>query len=127
MLDKATVTAWLEDYVQAWKSYDPEDIGNLFSEDATCAYEPFSEPLHRRSAIVASWFGDRQDAPGTYDGHYEPLAIEGNRAVTQGRSQYFESDGTTLKTEYDNIFVLDFDDEGRCTAFREWYMERPKS
>ena len=126
MLDKATVAAWLEAYVQAWKTYDSEAIGNLFSEDATCAYDPFSELLHGRGTIVASWF-ERQDAPGTYDGHYEPLMIEGNRAVTQGRSQYFESDGTTLKTEFDNIFVLDFDNAGRCTAYREWYMERPKS
>ncbi|MEO8971924.1 MAG: nuclear transport factor 2 family protein [Ktedonobacteraceae bacterium] len=125
MLDKAKVTAWLEAYVHAWKTYDSEDIGNLFSEDATCAYDPFSEMLHGRTAIVASWF-ERKDAPDTYDGHYEPIAIEGNRAVTQGRSQYFESDGTTLKTEFDNIFVLDFDNAGCCTAYREWYMERPR-
>ncbi len=126
MLDKATVTAWLEAYVHAWKTYDPEDIGKLFSEDATCAYDPFSETLHGRTAIVASWF-ERKDAPGTYDGQYEPIVIEGNRAVTNGRSQYFESDRTTLKTEFDNIFVLDFDDAGRCTAYREWYMERSRN
>lgn len=126
MLDKATVVAWLEAYVHAWKTYDPQEIGYLFSEDATCAYSPFSEPLHGRTAIVASWF-EQKDAPGTYDGDYEPIVIEGNRAVTNGRSQYFESDGTTLKTEFDNIFVLDFDDAGRCTAYREWYMERPKN
>ena len=125
MLDKATVAAWLEAYVHAWKTYDREEIGNLFSEDATCAYDPFSEPLHGRTAIVASWF-ERQDAPGTYDAHYEPLMIEGNRAVTHGRSLYLESDGTTLKTEFDNIFVLDFDNAGRCTVYREWYMEQPK-
>lgn len=125
MLDRATVQAWLDAYVRAWKMYDKESIGNLFSEDATCFYSPYSEPVHGRDAIVASWL-EQPDSPGTYDGHYEPIVIEGDRAVTNGRSRYFEQDGTTLKDEWDNIFVLSFDADGRCKEYREWYMRRPK-
>jgi hypothetical protein len=66
------------------------------------------------------------DAPGTYAGHYEPVVAEGDRAVAHGRSRYFEADGTTLRTEFDNIFVLRFDEDGRCAEYREWYFERPK-
>jgi hypothetical protein len=125
MLDKATVTAWLDAYVRAWKTYDAQAIGDLFNENASYAYAPFSIPLHGRAAIVTSWLEER-DAPGTYDGHYEPVLIEGNRAVANGRSRYFEQDGTTFKTEYDNIFLLRFDEEDRCLEYREWFMERPK-
>ena len=126
MLDRASVTAWLDAYVRAWKTYDPQVIGDLFSENATYAYTPFSEPIHGRAAIVASWL-EEPDATGTYDGHYEPILIEGDRAVTNGRSLYFEQDGSTLKAEWNNIFVLCFDDEGRCTEYREWYMRRPEN
>ena len=126
MLDRASVTSWLDAYVQAWKTYDPRAIGDLFSENATCAYNPFSEPIQGRAAIVASWL-EEPDATGTYDGHYEPILIEGDRAVTNGRSLYFEQDGSTLKAEWNNIFVLRFDDEGRCTEYREWYMRRPEN
>ncbi|HEX6479192.1 MAG TPA: hypothetical protein VF043_10135 [Ktedonobacteraceae bacterium] len=87
---------------------------------------PFSEPIYGRAAIVASWL-EEPDTPGTYDGHYEPIVIEGDRAVTNGRSLYFEQDGSTLKAEWNNIFVLRFDDEGRCTEYREWYMQRPEN
>ncbi len=125
MLDRAKVTAWLDAYVRAWKTYDQQAIGDLFSEDATYAYTPYSEPIRGRAAIVASWL-EEPGAPGTYDGHYEPIVIEGNRAVSNGRSRYFEQDGSTLKAEWDNIFVLRFDDEGRCTEYKEWYMERPR-
>lgn len=125
MLNRAKVTAWLDAYVHAWKTYDQKAIGALFDEDATYFYTPYSEPTRGRAAIVASWIEDR-DIPGSYDGHYEPIVIEGNRAVANGKSRYFEQDGSTLKTEWDNIFVLSFDDEGRCTEFREWYFERPK-
>ena len=123
MLDRASVTVWLDAYVHAWKTYDPKAIGDLFSENATYAYDPFSEPIQGRAAIVASWL-EQPDTPGTYDGHYEPILVEGDRAVTNGRSRYFEQDGSTLRAEWNNIFVLRFDDEGRCTEYREWYMQR---
>src|SRR6266516_1155319 len=126
MIDRASVTAWLDAYVDAWKTYDPQAIGDLFSENATYAYDPFSEPIHGRAAIVASWL-KAPDAPGTYDGHYEPIMIEDDYAVTNGRSLYFEQDGYTLRAEWNNIFFLRFDDEGRCTEYRAWYMQRPKN
>ncbi len=126
MVDRASVAAWLDAYVRAWKTYDPHAIGDLFSENATYAYNPFSEPIRGRAAIVASWL-EEPDTPGTYDGHYEPIMIEGDRAVTNGRSLYFEQDGSTLRAEWNNIFVLHFDNEGRCSEYREWYMQRPKN
>lgn len=125
MLTRSTVKAWLDAYVQAWKTYDAQEIGNLFSADAVYVYSPFSEPVRGREAIVASWLEGR-DTPGTYDAHYEPLVIEGNTAVTNGQSLYYEQDQKTLKAEWNNIFFLRFDDEGRCAEFREWYMQRTK-
>ena len=124
-MDRMAVQRWLDAYVQAWMSYDPDAIGALFSEDAVYYYHPYDEPVRDREAIVASWVEPEQrDAPGTYSAHYEPVAVEGDVAVTNGRSRYFEADGMTLRTEFDNIFVLRFDEAGRCREFREWYVER---
>lgn len=124
-MDHAAVQAWLDAYVHAWETYDPDEIAALFTEDAVCYYHPYDQPAEGREAIVASWIEPlRRDAPGTYGGHYEPLVVEGLTAVAHGRSQYFETDGKTLKTEFDNIFVMRFDEHGRCLEFREWYMER---
>ncbi len=125
MLDRIKVTAWLDAYVRVWKTYDPRAIGDLFAEDAVYSYTPYDAPIQGREAIVAAWLRDR-DAPGTYDARYEPIAIEDNLAVVNGRSRYTDEDGATPRTEFDNIFVLRFDDDGRCTEYREWYMERPK-
>jgi SnoaL-like domain len=126
MVNRITVQAWLDAYVQAWKTYDPKEIGELFSENATYFESPYSEPLRGRAAIVAHWLQE-PDSPGKYDSHYEPLAIEGNIAVTNGRSRYFERDGSMLRAEWDNLFVLRFDSDGRCKEYREWYMERPEN
>ena len=123
MIDHVIVTAWLEKYVNAWKSYDSEAIGSLFSDDARYYYGPFDEPVVGREAIVASWLEDA-DEPGTYDAHYAPIAIDGLTAVVNGRSQYFRVGGKVVENEFDNIFVLRFDEQGHCTEFREWYMKK---
>ncbi len=124
-MDRPAVQRWLDAYVAAWKSYDPAAIGALFAEDATYSYHPYDQPLHGRDAIVASWTAaDHRDPPGSFDAHYEPLLIEGDRAVTHGRSRYFQADGATLKTEFDNIFILRFTPTGQCAEFSEWFMER---
>jgi ketosteroid isomerase-like protein len=122
-LDRERVAAWLDGYSRAWESYDAAAIGALFSADASYRWHPWDEPVQGREAIVAAWLDDR-DAPGTYEGRYQPLAVDGDLAVGTGRSRYFAPDGS-LEREYHNCFVMRFDGEGRCREFTEWFMKRP--
>jgi hypothetical protein len=120
------VQAWLDRYVAAWKSYDAIEIASLFSEDAEYRYHPWDEPVRGRDAIVRSWrqpSGDAsgRDDPGTYDARYEPYAVDGDRAVAAGHSDYFAPDGS-VERRYHNAFLLEFDEEARCRRFTEWYI-----
>ena len=125
-LTKERVTTWLAAYVRAWETYDPDTIGDLFTEDATYQYHPFDEPVRGRGAIVESWFEEgRRDEPGTYEGEYQPIAVDGDLAVANGRSRYFkDASKAQVVGEYDNIFVIRLDDQGRCRSFQEWDMPR---
>lgn len=119
------VKRWLEAYVAAWKSYDREAIAALYSDDVSCRYHPWDEPIVGREAVIESWFGAGEGAPsqdpqGTYDGVYEVAAIEGNLAVITGTSMY-----TDPPVVYENCWLVRFDGEGRCREFVEWYMQRP--
>ena len=123
-MDRTVVVDWLKAYVSAWETYAPEAIGELFSDDATYSYHPYDEPVVGRQAIVASWMKDL-DAPGTFEAHYEPIAVDGNVAVVNGRSRYFkDSSRGELTKEWDNVFVIEFDKDGRCRSFREWWVAR---
>jgi hypothetical protein len=115
--------AWLDRYVAAWKSYDPASIGDLFAVDATYRYHPEDDPVRGRAAIVEGWLRDR-DEPGTYDGRYEPLAIDASNGnhVASGWSRYFTTAGD-LRDEYWNVFLVRFDDAGRATDFTEWWIQ----
>jgi hypothetical protein len=122
-MDKDKVVRWLQGYVDAWKSYDEAQIADLFSSEASYRYHPYDEPVRGRKAIVDSWLED-PDSPGTYEGRYEPIAVDGDVVVVVGSSTYRGDDGTVDKV-YDNCFVLRFDRDGHCSEFTEWFMERP--
>ena len=126
-MDRDRAAAWLERYVDAWKSYDRDAIVALFSDNAEYRYEPYdAEPVHGAEAIAASWVEDeRRDEPGTYDARYDPVAVDGDIVVATGTSTYLDAGGSVDRV-YDNCFVMRFDDEGKCAAFTEWYMKRPR-
>lgn len=120
------VQGWLDRYVTAWRTYDPDAIGELFSADAEYRYRPWGEPVRGREAIVASWFepdGDAsgRDEPDTYAGSYRPWLVAGDRAVAVGTSDYLDRPGGSLDRRYHNCFLLEFDGQGRCRSFTEWY------
>jgi ketosteroid isomerase-like protein len=122
LVEKSAVVDWLNAYVKAWKSYSPDAIGSLFTDDATYSYHPFDEPVRGREAIVESWLKG-QDPPGTYEATYAPIAVDGNIAVVQGRSRYFkDATRSELTRQWDNIFVIEFDDGGLCRSFSEWFV-----
>jgi hypothetical protein len=125
------VDRWLAAYVEAWKSYDREQIAALFSEGVSYRYHPYDEPIEGREEVVKAWRaeGDHpeagtRDEPGTFDASYEAFAVDGDAAVATGWSSYKDSpDGPVART-YDNCFVMRFDSKGRCTEFTEWFMKR---
>ncbi len=124
-MNREDVDRWLERYVAAWKSYDRAEIGALFSEDAAYRYHPYDDPVIGLDAIVESWLEeDGLDEPGSFDARYQAFAVEGDRAVAVGSSTYFDAGGGVEKV-YDNVYLLRFDGEGRCSEFTEWFMQRP--
>jgi len=112
------VQAWLDAYVVAWRSYDPDDIANLFADDATYAYHPWDEPIRGLDAIVTAWLAE-QDQPDSWEAEYRPLLVAGDQAVAIGETRY--ANGKV----YFNLWPLTFDEDGKCTDFVEWYMTQP--
>jgi hypothetical protein len=127
-MDRPTVQAWLDRYSAAWLSYDENEIRSLFGPDVRYRYHPYdsdADAVVGVDAVVADWVDPQnRDKEGTYDSHYEPYVVEGERAVAVGWSRYYE-DATKAKLsrEFRNAYLLEFDAEGRCTDFTEFFME----
>jgi ketosteroid isomerase-like protein len=123
-VERGDVDRWLERYVDAWKSYGRASIADLFSEDAEYRYHPYDDAIRGREAIVESWL-EEPDAPGTFEAEYAAIAVDADVAVATGTTTYRAPDGS-IDSVYDNLFVLHFDEEGRCRSFTEWFMKRPR-
>ena len=117
-MDRAGFQDWLDRYVAAWRSGNPEDIGDLFSEDVVYSYRPYTEPVRGRAAVVADWLRTPDD-PDSWDARYQAVAVEGDTGVSVGESRYARENKT-----YSNVFVCRFDAEGRCREFSEWWVQK---
>jgi ketosteroid isomerase-like protein len=134
-VDRDAAQDWLDRYAEAWRTYDAALVGALFAEDVAYRYHPYDEPILGRDAVVASWLSDEdappgastRDAPGTYEGAWAPVAVDGDVVVATGVSSYREVAGGPVTTVFDNCWVMRFDDAGRCTEFTEFYVQRPRS
>jgi hypothetical protein len=122
-MDQRSVQEWLDRYIEAWRANDAAAIEPLFSREAEYRYHPADDPIVGARDIAASWLGDPDD-PGSWDAWYRPYAIEGDRAVASGVSTYFDGAGNADRV-YDNVFLMSFDTNGRCTRFTEWFVKRP--
>ena len=130
-MDRDAVDRWLQAYVDAWKTYDPDQIAALFAPGVTYRYHPYDAPIEGREAVVRSWLGDgdaegasTRDEPGTYDASYRAVAVDDHVAVAVGSTHYTEPTGPRV---FDYCFVIRFDPDGRCSDFTEWYIERPRA
>ena len=122
MVDRASVQAWLDRYVDAWQQNQPGLIQALFTEDAIYRFAPFGEDNVARghAEILRGWL-DNPDPPGTWEAHYEPFAVDGNRAVATGTSHYLPGHPSGDRV-YHNVYLLEFAPDGRCSEFTELYM-----
>ncbi len=118
--------------MDAWRSYDTDDISGLFSDDVAYRYHPHDEPIVGRTAVVESWLGgsdsdnaSRRDAPGTYEAECSPVAVDGDTVVATGTSRYRDVPGGPIVRLYENCFIMRFDGAGRCREFTEYDVRRP--
>ena len=133
-LARDNVDRWLTKYVEAWKTYDREQIEALFAEDIRYRFHPYDDPIVGRDAVVAAWLGEgdmtgasTRDEPDTYDAAYTTIAVEGDVAIAVGATTYLDHPHGAVDKIFDNCFVMRFDDELRCREFTEWFIQRPKS
>ena len=130
-MDHAAAQDWLDRYVAAWLTYEPDLIADLFAEDVAYRYHPYDEPVLGRDAVVSSWLGDEtpgastRDPVGTYDADYAPVAVDADVVVATGTTSYRDAPDGPVTRVFHNCFVMRFDASGRCRELTEWYVRRP--
>ena len=113
---------FVDGYLDAWRTNDPDTIRALFAADAVYRSRAHdTEPAAGIDRIVEHWL-EEQDEPGSWS--YELGAIEldtDDFAVIRGVTAY--TDGPKAGV-YDNLWLVRFDADGRATEFWDWWVQR---
>ena len=112
--------AWIQGYLRAWESNDPDDIRVLFTEDAEYRTNPWTDPFRGHDAIVDAWI-ERRDEPGTFTFEGDVVGVDGDLVFYEAVTRYASS------TDYSNLWVIRLTDDGRARQFTEWWMDRSES
>jgi uncharacterized protein (TIGR02246 family) len=108
---------WMDAYVAAWDSNDPNQVAALFAPDAVYDPQTADGPWHGANEIVEGWIGI-DDTPGNWEFEWRPLVETDDLAVITGHTRYIDPPAS-----YRNLFVIRFDEEGRCVDFTEWWID----
>ncbi len=73
-MNRSDLQAWLDRYVDAWRTNDPAAIGALFTPDAVYRWRPYGARriLRGRDAILEWWLAEPDD-PGTWEAQLRGL------------------------------------------------------
>jgi ketosteroid isomerase-like protein len=114
----APLRRWIDAYVEAWQSNDPEGVAALFTPDGVYRFEPW-ETWDGREQIVAGWL-EHADAPGDAFFQWWHLARDGDLWIVEAKTDYVR-----LGNRYSNLWLIELDDEGRARGFIEWWKQLP--
>ncbi len=114
---------WLDGYGRAWERFDRDGFVGCFTDEATYAWGPWTEPLRGHEAIGARFDEAVADQADVRFGH-EPLAVTPDG---RGLARWWVAmaiPAHEITVELEGIFLVTLDATGKCTEFREWWNER---
>jgi hypothetical protein len=110
---------WMETYGRASAENDPRASANLFAGNAAYYETPFAEPMIGREAIFGYWNKGAQDLKDK-ESTFEILSVKDHRGIARWQSQFTIIE-SGKRLALDCLFVVEFNEEGLCQTFREWW------
>ena len=110
------VERWIAGYETAWRAPGTDTLQSLFAEGARYRHSPYAEPVIGLHAISEMWEAERDGPDEVFTIETEIVTVDGDTAVVRALVLY----GDPLRQEYRDLWVVEFDDSGRCTSFEEW-------
>ena len=117
-MNERDVRRWVDAYIRAWNTNDPEHIASLFTEDARYYTEPHAKPWQGHEEIIRNWL-DRKDAPGETNFEYRVIAVDRDLAIVKGQAVY-----KNPSKVYSNLWEIRLASDGRAREYVEWWMEQ---
>ena len=118
-MNRSDVERWIASYERAWRTAGTDELGDLFSPDASYVPSPWAAPVEGLAAIARFWDDEREGPDESFTMAHEILTVDGTTAVVRVSVDYVGGDAVPAQ-RWRDLWVIRFDDDGRCLAFEEW-------
>jgi ketosteroid isomerase-like protein len=118
-MNRSDVERWIASYERAWRTAGTDELGDLFSPDASYLPSPWAAPVEGLAAIARFWDDEREDPDESFTMAHEIITVDGTTAVVRVSVDYDGGDAAPAQ-RWRDLWVIRFDDDGRCLAFEEW-------
>jgi hypothetical protein len=109
------VLTWVRDYERLWRTPGTNGLAELFTADASYLTSPWAPPIEGLPALAEFWEEGRDGPDEPFTMTSEVIAADGPTAVVRVSVEYGGGGG-----RWRDLWILGFDDDGRCAAFEEW-------
>lgn len=118
-VEHADLESWVEGYERLWRTAGTDRLGELFSPDVSYRGWPWEESAHGLAALARFWDAQRDGPDEQFTLRFEVVAVDGPVGVVRAEVDY--ADGQSWL----DLWLVRFDDDGRCTDFEEWPIAPP--
>ena len=115
-MDREQVAGWVAAYERAWRAPGTQELGEIFTDEATYLQGPYRSPVVGLPAIARMWEAERDSPDEAFRMSSEVVAVDGDTAVVRVDVWY----GDPVAQEYRDLWVIRFAEDGRCRSFEEW-------
>jgi ketosteroid isomerase-like protein len=109
------IDAWIAKYVEAWRDNNASMLVDLFSDQATYREAPWSTTIQGLANIEKFW-NEVCSSQGDFDIQSKIVAVEGATAEVHLSVTY----KTDKPSQWRDVWVLTFDDDGLCDSYLGW-------
>lgn len=118
-MTEKTFDDWLRCYQQAWMSLDAPAACALFTDDAEYFITPFDLPLRGQSELTNYWQGVVTTQKDVLF-NYQRLSVNLFVGIAHWSAKFTRAK-SGKRIALDGILMAEFDKQGRCKLFREWW------
>jgi hypothetical protein len=111
--------SWVDRYERAWRSAGTDALASLFNAEIRYWASPWDEPVRGLAALGTFWDAERDGPDESFEMTSELVAVDGDTGVVRVEVNY--GDGTRWR----DLWIVRFDDDGRCEHFEEWPIAPP--
>lgn len=121
-MELSDLKAWLDEYGRVWEQGDADASAGLYADDVRYYETPFSEPevgpeaIHRYCLEAAAAQRDVRFSHGLH-------TLDGDTGIAQWHVTFVRVP-SGAEVELDGVFVLRFDERGKCRELREWWHRK---